>query len=191
MTRATMKTVPRLYFACPSCGYDEAHEVTHFLANQRDTCAGPWQCEECGTVVNFLWSSENQTVEITSIVARPKPVNGYMLLRLAQKTESPVWFIVEHQIYTRDGPPESMEEWIEHQRYWVNEHTCPTNIIRVAAIIEGADTDPHGVVEFVAFAARPDEFDEDNADWPMLFPQLSGMEIEGDPTLQIGKEPKP
>lgn len=46
---------------------------------------------------------------------------------------------------------DTWEDYVEHQRYYYNEHTCPTNWFRnVEEIIFQKDKDPHGVFEFVS-----------------------------------------
>ena len=176
---ATMIMKPELYFACPHCGAGDQHSVTHFLPVRQDVAFGPWQCKTCGWAVTGRWHHATQTVDVLSLEQRARPAKGFMLLRIAaSKAERPIFFVVEHQISTRDGF-EGLEEWTDRQRHWVGEHTCPTNIVPVTAIIEGQDQDPHGVLEFVAFAPEPDGWDADACDWSVLFPQVGGAEIEG------------
>ncbi len=105
-----------------------------------------------------------------------------MLLRFApSKVDRPVHFVVEDRIHTRDGERD-WQEAMDHKRYWVEEHTCPVNILRVEAIIDGTDQDPHGILEFVAWVPKPAGWDDDdcNQDWRELFPQLAGQEIDGE-----------
>ncbi|MCK8787687.1 hypothetical protein M0638_25295 [Roseomonas sp. NAR14] len=100
-----------------------------------------------------------------------------MLLRLRDSTPAePVWFVVEQS------------EWSDTDtlRYWVEESTCPTNVVRIPAILTGTgadlDADPHGVFEFVAWAPKPAGWGEPDAtgdcsvDWRTLFPQLAGSQ---------------
>ncbi|MGI4943676.1 MAG: hypothetical protein ACRYHQ_24445 [Janthinobacterium lividum] len=176
---ATMVARPRLYFACPHCGNDEMHSVTHFLSDQRDIAFGPWQCDGCGWVVEGRWHAATQTVSITKLIEQKPPIKGFMLLRIApSKVETPLFFVVEHEVSTRHGF-DGWEAWAESTRYWVEENTCPVNLVRVEAIIEGKNQDPHGVLQFVSFAPRPADWDAHNADWSVLFPQIAGPEIDG------------
>lgn len=186
---ATMVSKPRLFFTCPHCGDDTSYSVTHFLDDKDDHSFGPWQCDACGWVVYGIWYTATQTVSITELIERPKQINGYLLLRVS--TEEPVWLIVENPIYTRDTL-EPMAEEIRHKEYWVNEHTCPTNIVRVEAIIAGQgdtyDDDPHGVLQFSGWAPAPPD-GSDPEDWRVIFPQLATTTIDGavyDPIILIG-----
>lgn len=173
--KAKVKTVEKLFFACPGCGDDERHEISHFIGGG-DRPFGPWRCDACGTKVAGQWCGSDRSVVITSIKQHARETSGYMLLRLAVKSEEPVFFVVKHTLYTDDGQY-SVEEEIEHMRSLVDEHTCPTNLVRIPAIIQGRDEDPHGVFEFIAFAHRPDGFDENDACWADLFPQILGEKI--------------
>jgi hypothetical protein len=148
-------------------------------------------------VVHGIWHPATKSVSIISLKEQPKPIKGYLLLRIASsKTEKPVWFVVEDDIHTRDGLTSPAEE-IESKRYWVDEHTCPTNIVPVAAIIEGHGPnygeDPHGVLEFAAWAPQPSDIpDGKDPDWRILFPQLATETIDGAvvrPVLLIGAAP--
>lgn len=183
-TPAIMVSKPRLFFACPHCGADDKHSVTHFLLDKTDHSFGPWQCDACGWVVDGIWHPATKSVSITSVKEQPKPIKGYLLLRFApSKTENPIWFVVEDDIHTRDGLC-SLAEEMESKRYWVDEHTCPTNIVRVAAIIEGHgasyNDDPHGVLKFATWTPRPSNLpDREDPDWCILFPQLATETIDG------------
>jgi len=44
-TPATMVSKPQLFFACPHCGADDQHSVTHFLSDKTTHSFGPWQCD--------------------------------------------------------------------------------------------------------------------------------------------------
>ncbi len=62
---------------------------------------------------------------------------------------------------------------------WVNERTCPTNLIPIEAIIKGYDQDPHGILQFVDFVEEPANWDNSyNAAWSELFPQLNETQNE-------------
>lgn len=53
----------------------------------------------------------------------------------------------KYEIHQDDTP----EEYAHEQRYFYNQHTCPTNWIgEIVEIIFKGDRDPHGVFEFVS-----------------------------------------
>jgi len=180
---ATMKTAERLFFACPHCGGEDAHEATHLIGKNTDCSFGPWQCRECGWTVHGRLDHIRKSVTITKIEERPKPIEGWMLLRLTpSKADKPLWFVLEHAIGTR-GSFRGIDAEVEAMHYYVNEHACPANLVRVKAIIEGTgsdcDDDPHGVLEFAAWAPKTrDMFDAGgNGDWRSIFPKELGEQV--------------
>ena len=65
----------------------------------------------------------------------------------------------------------------EHDMYFYNEHTCPTNYMGdVEAVIYEKDADPHGVFEWVATIDKPEDFEEglprEFNELCVLFPEL-------------------
>lgn len=77
---------------------------------------------------------------------------GLLLLKLDRgEAMEPLYFVVKHGEFST---PDDIDGW----EYFVEEHNCPTNMVRCAAIIDGEDTDPHGVFEFVQFVPMPPEW---------------------------------
>jgi hypothetical protein len=80
----------------------------------------------------------------------------------------PLYIVVEHQrMWDDEGV------W----RYFVEEGTCPTNLLGCVRLIDGDDTDPHGIFEYVEWVPRPPEMDiyprtEDRAFWRRIFSRL-------------------
>lgn len=101
-------------------------------------------------------------------MTNPLHIEGFLLLRIRG---TKILLVVSHPKYDsgRDH-----EEWLAHQKYYFEEHTCPTNVVPVECIIDGNDHDPHGIFEFVAWKPRPADFDEDecNYDWCGVFPEI-------------------
>ena len=62
--------------------------------------------------------------------------------------------------------PSALEtEEQESERYFFEEHSCPTNWLRdCVTVIEDGDPDPHGFMEFVRSVPIALDFDEDNDD---------------------------
>lgn len=93
------------------------------------------------------------------------------LLRFDGKN-GPVFFVMDHDRYN-DGSMDSDEANQSHQRYFFEEHSCPTNWLReCVAVIEGGNCDPHGFLEFVRAVDVPNDFDVDeDGQWQHLFPE--------------------
>lgn len=68
----------------------------------------------------------------------------YDILCLPPQNKS-VYFIVES---LSDSDPES-------KSYYYEEHSCPTNYIRVVEIITDGDSDPHGLFDYVKTVELP------------------------------------
>lgn len=67
--------------------------------------------------------------------------------------DGPIFFVVEGLSHW--GP---LDEMLSSERYFYEEHTCPTNFIRIPLIVENGDMDPHGVFEFVDAVWMTDEY---------------------------------
>lgn len=78
-----------------------------------------------------------------------KQKSGLMLLRLLRGNEEPLFIVVEQ-------PDWGGDDLAEHA---VNEGQCPTNIVPVTAFIDGNDTDPHGIIEYIQWVPRPPAMD--------------------------------
>lgn len=62
----------------------------------------------------------------------------------------PVYFVIEGLSVWEDKPwPDHINALQESSAYFYEEHTCPTNFIRIPMIFHDGDADPHGVFEFV------------------------------------------
>ena len=87
--------------------------------------------------------------------------------------DGPVYFVMDHDRYHPPGGPESDEANQESQRYYFEEHSCPTNWLKeCVAVIKDGDCDPHGFLEFVRAVDVPSSFEaEDWAQLPILFPE--------------------
>lgn len=62
---------------------------------------------------------------------------------------APIYLLVEGLSFRKRDHVSDDDE--PHERYFYDEHTCPTNWIRyVVEIMIGGDSDPHGLARFVA-----------------------------------------
>lgn len=86
-----------------------------------------------------------------------------------------VYFVVEG--VTKYGPRDKVQD---HEEYFYNEHTCPTNFIRIPLIAKDGDCDPHGVFTFVESVWMTTEYKDAEQAGPTalseylckVFPQL-------------------
>jgi hypothetical protein len=92
-----------------------------------------------------------------------------LVLLAVDTTDGPLYFVIEGQaVYEgKDTPDDS---------YYYEEHSCPTNYVRVAMISLNGDHDPHGVFRYVRSVWMPKEYDEDDGGNLILsvFPELAG-----------------
>lgn len=66
-----------------------------------------------------------------------------VLLKITS-TNGPIYFVVEGC-----ASFEPRDQFLAHQFYYYEEHTCPTNFCGVEKVFFNGDDDPHGVFEFV------------------------------------------
>lgn len=177
---------------CPWCDQQSGGRVDHLYDGRLPCDFGPWYCDECrmpfrGTVKApgdvTLYRDENNKQRFSRSMA---------LLKFDGK-DGPVFFVMDHNRYN-NGTMESDEENQSHQRYYFEEHSCPTNWLReCVAVIDDGNPDPHGFLEFVRAVDVPEDFDEDDdGQWPILFPEAFGGEtIDGEATKIAGNLPPP
>lgn len=97
-----------------------------------------------------------------------------VLLRIETK-DAPIYFVVEGL----SEWPKALDEMRESARYFYEEHTCPTNFIRIPLIAYAGNTDPHGLFAFVDAVWMMDEYTATKKDGEEkyylaeVFPQLA------------------
>ena len=126
------------YAVCPSCGAD-AGIVDHLLGMTIQTS---WYCDACGQ--RYHLDFVNGGVEITVALGRKITTVNLLVLRPQNK---PVYFVVEGMRFEEGRDNESVEE---RARYFYEEHSCPTNWLQPNVVYFDGDSDPHGLIEFVA-----------------------------------------
>jgi hypothetical protein len=68
---------------------------------------------------------------------------------LQTATEPPIFFKLNAWKYSHSAN-DSPEEFVDHQQYFYEEHTCPTNCLSsTEQIIFQNDADPHGLFKLV------------------------------------------
>jgi ribosomal protein L37AE/L43A len=192
MVAVTLHEEKKTYIPCPDCGSLDTFRIDHLFEGVRNSF-GPWACKHCGVSIKGNITKDNSvTIELIEGLRQRQ---GLMLIQITydgyeDTGKKPIYLIFDQPIYTHNlNPDGSMKEDIND--YWVNEHTCPTNIWRALAIIVGDDTDCHGILKHIQTVFKPDNFDEDNLqydDWSMIFDRLPNQTIEGSgkPMILIG-----
>lgn len=100
-----------------------------------------------------------------SLAGAGKPFD-YVLLKVEPESH-PLYFVIQARIFPNDPRDYDIDS------HFYNSHTCPINWTDdIVAVISGGDADPHGFATFVGRITPLSGIDENNADWPALFPQL-------------------
>ena len=161
------------YAVCPSCGAD-AGQVDHLLGRNVETL---WYCDACGQRYRLVFHASG-SVDIS--IAKGRKITTVDLLVLKPQTQ-PVYFIVHGMRFvdemtvadklrdatlqlTGDAPTGQVSDVTaaeEHDRkqFYYEEHSCPTNWLKPEKVYFDGDNDPHGLIEFVAWA--------DDAEFPL------------------------
>lgn len=146
---AKIKSVVTRMASCPSCGDDDAFNVTHIGPGgyPMSLRAGPWFCDECGYGVDVRYDADSGSIFLPPADGDRKfSHNGIAVVCLPPQDE-PVYFTVD----ACGVNEEDEEDGLEAHRYWYEEGTCPTNFLRyVHQVRIGDDNDPHGLFELVS-----------------------------------------
>lgn len=168
------------FVICPWCDEQSGRRVDHLYDDRMPRTFGPWYCEECRRGFSGTVRAPSDVEVTRENDGAPSFSRSMALLRFDGKS-GPVFFVMDHNRY-HSAPGESDEENQSHQRYFFEEHSCPTNWLReCVCVIQNDDTDPHGFLSFVRASDVPEDFDEYQADWSILFPEAFGAPIiDGD-----------
>ena len=138
-------TSPQRYVACPNCGKGE-HRVSHLMTGPfENATAGPWYCDHC------LWgfSLKHMGGGLFAVETRKRGLVKTAVTLEIRAEDTPLTLIADGMrfIDSEDEPVEG-EERDERDRYFFEEHTCPSNVLGVE-VMRGDDDDPHGVLHYV------------------------------------------
>jgi hypothetical protein len=127
---------PTRYIRCPACGKGE-FAVSHLPVGTKTA----WYCDECGVHFHLHVLSESQ-VE-TAVDPSERIEKTLVTLR----SEQPVTILLEGMRFVRPGKPDDGD----HDRYFYEEHSCPTNWLRHVLQVrdDTGDDDPHGIFAYV------------------------------------------
>jgi hypothetical protein len=164
------------YLVCPECGKGDGFRVDHLEVGR---AWGPWSCDGCGLSIRGVRTAGGSDIEV---VTAERPAHGLLLVRVSG-SDPAVFMVIDHTVYRPSDETEG------GMAYFVDEHTCPTNLVPVEAILSDGDCDPHGALEYVQWVPKPDMSDDDylNLDWEgwsLLFDRLPGQTIEGSASLK-------
>lgn len=155
---AGYETVTTTHAVCQHCG-ERLGAVDH-LGHGR--AWGPWYCDTCGGASRGVVGGAVERVE------DQRKVSTLALLRLDTAT-GPFWFIVEGMRFTHSRPLVSEQE---DDRFFYEEHSCPTNWLKPLMVAHRGDTDPHGVIQFVRAVDKPASLPNDSNDEDLMLEQL-------------------
>lgn len=173
------------FFKCPACGDHELQ--VDYLKNSTNS-GWTWQCKSCVSNISFKLTDDGE-IEITNIKSPPKGKENLLILLKPvfqdPKAKDQVYLILEkpNTLHETD-----IDELQRQQRYYYNEHTCPSNYLGGATVLEGTDDDPHGIFQFVEAIYRPEDFDSNylhnsGGSYADLFKSLESTTFEKVPTV--------
>lgn len=144
----------RTLLCCPDCGEDMSTVDHLFDADSTQVRRfGPWYCDNCLVSVSGKILGE-EVVEVTT---------GTKASQLTQVIRA------GHFVLAREtldyGRAANAEERLSDMRYYVEEHTCPENLLGGRSWVLDASTgefDPHGIFELVGIleGGLPEEDEE-------------------------------
>jgi hypothetical protein len=138
-----MRAEHREYLTCPTC------DVGEWRVDQcaGHTTFGPWSCSHCQNYFKFVRNADE--FEIVPVEG-PEGRNTPVTVTLRSVTVPPITLKLNTWKYGH-SQKDTLEDYTEHQRYFYNEHICPTNWVSEIEEIEfEGDHDPHGVFKFVS-----------------------------------------
>lgn len=135
------------FVECPIC-HEHEWRVDQCVGH---TEFGPWSCPVCNNYFRFIQlpSLAGDTFEVEQVDG-PNGRQTPVTVTLRSTTTPPITLKLNTWKYGH-SQKDTPEEYRENQRYFYNDHTCPTNWFRDVDYIEfEGDTDPHGVFEFIS-----------------------------------------
>ncbi len=144
----------KTYAVCPACEAD-AGCIDHLLGTTTKTW---WYCDSCGQRYQLMFHADG-TVDIT--IAAGRTVTTVDLLMLPPQ-EKPVYFIVEGMRFEDESWQRGDMSETDHKHFHYESHSCPTNWLKPQMVYFDGDSDPHGLIEFVATKDDTDFPPEEN-----------------------------
>jgi ribosomal protein S27AE len=130
----------QLHIPCPSCT-EGGWRADHLTVGFKTT----WHCDKCQSEADIERVSESD-FNVTPTGRKATPV-----VVTLQSVTIPKIVLKLNTWKCSFSQGDSPEDYESHQRYFYDEHICPTNWTReIVEIIFDGDHDPHGVFEFVS-----------------------------------------
>lgn len=153
-----MKSRSKQVLPCPHCGKGD-HDVDALPVGRE---VGPWYCKVCGLAFSLVRLPEDGTFEVT-LRPETRKVETLDLLMLPPQDQA-VYFVVKGMRF-EDKKADPYVTDKEHKAYYYDEHSCPTNWLAPEMVYYEGDSDPHGLIRFVA-TKDLSEFPPDEAHGP-------------------------
>lgn len=137
------------YAVCPCC-QEQTSTIDHLLGKDTTTW---WYCDNCGERYEIMFKRSGEVYT--------KPMNERKEKHLVLLRNGDIGLVVEGMSFSGSVPE-------EHHEYYYNEHTCPTNYMKVVlAVIDlkHRDQDPHGIFEYVATLDYDQNVEDCNYDY--------------------------
>jgi hypothetical protein len=153
----SIRTVTSQHAVCPHCDATGG-SIDHLLPMHPGLLAGPWYCDTCGGAYSIRVTAIG-AVTVEKSPGRKIETRDVLILPPQDK---PVYFVVSGMRF--EGAPWQRpdDDPKEQKRYFYEEHSCPVNWLKPEVVWYDGDSDPHGVIEYVAtvdVAAIPPEED--------------------------------
>ncbi len=153
------------YIVCPGCGKGPK-QVSHLEVGAKTA----WYCDECGVRFRLhVLSADAVDCEVIPGERKEKTI-------VTLRSEVPVTIRVEgmnlinRENFDDDGTTPELRD-----RYFYEEHTCPTNFLGVLNVSDDAgDTDPHGIFKYVKTEPWVEPEESQSDDLPILLLRALG-----------------
>lgn len=139
----------RAHIVCPNCGNGDNFSCDHVLLGESRQF-GPWCCKQCGHAIRGQRAADG-SIDIERVAG--ERLHKTVDLLVLKPQDKPVYFIVEGMRFEYapshpDHDPDRDEN--DSKQYLYEEHSCPTNWLKPEMVYHDGDSDPHGLIEFVA-----------------------------------------
>ena len=133
-------TEEKIYTICPAC--EEKDKSCGHI--QPGGSFGPWYCDSCGEGYRGKRLDEDGSF----VLERTFEKKHDILVALGNP-EGKILLFVKGMAFGPSGDPLVIDH--ERKRYFYEQHTCPTNFLRVETVVdmETMDDDPHGLFRYL------------------------------------------
>lgn len=137
-----VKIISQTHIVCPHCR-KPASTIDHLKEDKVDGNF-KWYCNQCGYQYEFATNCHGDVVPGSLKLTGHRTEKTLVLLRNGQ-----VGLVVEGMRFV---PGDGQEDDNEHDSYFYDEHTCPTNFmasVKAVFDLEKRDVDPRGIFHHV------------------------------------------